>query len=54
MSTWLSKMNNGGIRGGMNVKEPIVPGLNNLQRTLRRKLVRRKQRQQQQQQKQKK
>jgi hypothetical protein len=28
MSTWLSKMNNGGIRGGMKVKEPIVPGLN--------------------------
>jgi hypothetical protein len=30
MSTWLSKMNNGGMSGGMKagVKEPIVPGLN--------------------------
>ena len=28
MSTWLSKMNNGGIRGGMKVKNPILPGLN--------------------------
>ena len=29
MSTWLSKMNNGGMSGGMKVgvKEPIVPGL---------------------------
>ena len=26
MSTWLSKMNNGGMRGGM--KNPILPGLN--------------------------
>ena len=28
MSTWLSKMNNGGMRGGMKVKNPILPGLN--------------------------
>ena len=27
MSTWLSKMNNGGMSGGMK-REPIVPGLN--------------------------
>ena len=27
MSTWLSKMNNGGMSGGMK-KEPILPGLN--------------------------